>query len=235
MSQTNVLIVDDEWNMRNLVRLYLSNCNYEVHEAKDGYEALTKIDNKTFDLVILDVMMPGLDGWAVCKKIRETKQIPILMLTARTDTKDKVHGLTIGADDYLVKPFDPNELSARVQALLRRAKFVEHAQQQSKVITVAEMVLDVDKREVYIHDSSIDLTPKEFDLLQVLIEHPGRVYSRDVLLEQIWGYDYIGDVRTVDTHVKNVREKVRKAGLSYNPIETVWGVGYKHKEPEKTI
>ncbi|WP_100404690.1 response regulator transcription factor [Bacillus solitudinis] len=234
MSQSKVLVVDDEWNMRNLIRVYLSESQCNVAEAKDGYEALSKMEEESFDLMILDVMMPGLDGWEVCTQVRQSKQIPILMLTARSETKDKVHGLSIGADDYLVKPFAPEELVARVEALLRRYNFVEKRNQSSR-ITTNGMTLDVEKREVLVNDSIIDLTPKEFDLFKLFIKHPGRVYSRDVLLEQIWGHDYFGDVRTVDTHIKNVREKVRKAGLAYNPIETVWGVGYKHKEPDTTI
>lgn len=232
MNKCQILIVDDEWNMRNLLRVYLTKNNFDVTEAKDGHEALSKIEQTAFDLIILDVMMPDIDGWEVCAQVRQTKQIPILMLTARTETKDKVHGLNMGADDYLVKPFVPEELIARVEALLRRSSFTEKTNPQSKVVTIQGVRIDPEKREVLIHGQPIELTLKEFDLLYVLANHLGRVYNRELLLDHIWGNDYFGDLRTVDTHVKNVREKVRKAGLSYNPIQTVWGVGYKCKEPD---
>jgi two-component system response regulator ResD len=232
MDKFKVLVVDDEWNMRNLLRVYLTKDGFEVSEAKDGFEALSKIEHDTYDLIVLDIMMPGMDGWEVCAKVRQTQNIPILMLTARTEIKDKVHGLNIGADDYLIKPFASEELVARVQALLRRTVATKLNDQQSTCIVKQGIKVDVEKREIFIMDEPIELTPKEFDLFYTLIDHPGRVYSRDVLLEQVWGSDYFGDFRTVDTHVKNVREKVRKAGLTYNPIQTVWGVGYKFKEPD---
>ncbi|MGJ9385397.1 response regulator transcription factor [Salipaludibacillus sp. CF4.18] len=230
MSRSQVLIVDDEWNMRNLLRVYLTKGDFDVIEAKDGHDALSTIQHQTFDLIILDIMMPGMDGWEVCAHIRQTSQTPILMLTARTETKDKVQGLSMGADDYLVKPFEPEELMARVKALLRRS---EVTNSKSTILSIQDMKIDPEKREVLIHDQLVELTPKEFDLLYALIAHPGRVYSREVLLDQIWGNDYFGDLRTVDTHVKNVREKIRKAGLSYSPIQTVWGVGYKSKDLEE--
>ncbi|WP_227935946.1 response regulator transcription factor [Alkalihalobacillus deserti] len=231
MDKFKVLVVDDEWNMRNLLRVYLTKDGFEVSEAKDGLEALSKIEHNSYDLIILDVMMPGMDGWEVCKKIRLNQNILILMLTARTEIKDKVHGLNIGADDYLVKPFASEELVARVQALLRRTETTKLNEQQSTSIVKQGIKVDLEKREILIMDEFIELTPKEFDLFFTLIDHPGRVYSRERLLEQVWDVDYFGDFRTVDTHVKNVREKVRKAGLTYNPIQTVWGVGYKFKEP----
>lgn len=232
MSRSQVLVVDDEWNMRNLLRVYLTKGDYDVIEAKDGHDALLTIQHQTFDLIILDIMMPGMDGWEVCAHIRQTMQTPILMLTARTETKDKVQGLTMGADDYLVKPFEPEELMARVKALLRRSDLSGVANSKSKILTIQDMKIDPEKREVLIHDQPIELTPKEFDLLYILIDNPGRVFSREVLLDQIWGNDYFGDLRTVDTHVKNVREKIRKGSLSYSLIQTVWGVGYKYKELE---
>ncbi|RKL69230.1 DNA-binding response regulator [Salipaludibacillus neizhouensis] len=230
MRKSLVLVVDDEWNMRNLLRVYLTKGNFDVIEAKDGHEALSTIQHQNIDLIILDIMMPGMDGWEVCAHIRQTSRTPILMLTARTETKDKVQGLTMGADDYLVKPFEPEEMMARVKALLRRS---EGTSSNSTILTIQDMKIDPEKRKAYIHDQPFELTPKEFDLLCVLINHPGRVFSREVLLDQIWGNDYFGDLRTVDTHVKNVREKVRKAGLTYSPIQTVWGVGYKSKDLEE--
>ena len=230
MNQAHILIVDDEWNMRNLLRVYLTKHDFRVTEAKDGHETLEKMSDDTFDLIILDIMMPGMDGWEVCVRVRQTMQTPILMLTARTETKEKVQGLNMGADDYLVKPFDPEELIARVQALLRRSSMSEAT--VGEMITFEGLRIDPERREVRVHDQSVELTPKEFDVLYLLADHPGRVYSRETLLDQVWENDYFGDVRTIDTHVKNIREKVRQAGLSYNPIQTVWGIGYKCKEPD---
>lgn len=227
MQKFQILVVDDEWNMRNLLRIYLTKNGYEVTEAKNGFEALSLVAGLDFDVIILDVMMPEMDGWEVCSKIRETKQTPILMLTARTETKDKVHGLTVGADDYLVKPFEPEELIARVFALLRRSQISDAGVMQSKPIKHPDMTIDPMGRVVFISDKSIDFTPKEFDLLYLLADQSKRAFTREALLTQVWGHDYFGDIRTVDTHVKNIRDKARKAGLSYNPIQTVWGVGYK--------
>lgn len=233
MNKFQLLVVDDEWNMRNLLRIYLTKNGFAVTEARNGHEALSLVEQQDFDLIILDIMMPDMEGWEVCKKIRETKQIPILMLTARTDTKDKVYGLNIGADDYLVKPFEPEEMIARVFALLRRANISEMTNRQEKKISFGELMIDPAGRQVWVNDQPIDFTPKEFDVLHLLAKNPGHVFSREKLLQQIWGDDYFGDERTVDTHVKNIREKVRKAGLSYVPIQTVWGVGYKFKGPDE--
>jgi two-component system response regulator ResD len=227
MPKIHLLVVDDEWNMRNLLRIYLTKSGFQVTEASNAHEALKLIGQFPFDLVLLDIMMPDMDGWEVCRRIRETKQMPIIMLTARTETKDKVHGLNVGADDYLVKPFEPEELIARVFALLRRSNLIEPAAVWSKVISYSDLQIDPEARQVFVKEHPIELTPKEFDLLYFLAEHPNRAYSREILLEQVWGTDYFGDIRTVDTHIKNVREKIRKAELSYTPIQTVWGVGYK--------
>jgi two-component system response regulator ResD len=233
MQKLHLLVVDDEWNMRNLLRIYLTKSGFQVTEANNGTEALKLIEQTSFDLILLDVMMPDMDGWEVCKKIRLASQTPILMLTARTETKDKVHGLNLGADDYLVKPFEPDELIARVFALLRRSSLSEPIQGESKSISYPDLNIDPEARQVRIMDQPIELTPKEFDLLYFLAVNPNKAFTREILLEQVWGGDYFGDIRTVDTHVKNIREKARKAGLSYIPIQTVWGVGYKFdRQPE---
>ena len=226
MNKLQVLVIDDEWNVRNLLRIYLANEGFEVKEAKNGNEGVQLANKLSFDLIILDVMMANMDGWEVCQKIRETKNTPILMVTARTDTKDKVKGLTIGADDYLVKPFDSDELMARVFALLRRSS-ISQTTTESTVITYQDLTIDPEGRQVLVREQLVVLTPKEFELLLVLAEQSRRAFKRENLLERVLGIDYFGDFRTVDSHVKNIREKVRKAGLSFNPIQTIWGVGYK--------
>jgi len=232
MQKIHVLVVDDEWNMRNLLKIYLAKNGLRVTEASSGNEALEYIGQTPFDIILLDVMMPDMDGWEVCKKIRETKQTPILMLTARTETKDKVLGFHAGADDYVVKPFEPEELMARVFALLRRSSLTETTNVSEKSIFYPNIEINPSARQVRIKNESVECTPKEFDLLRFVAEYPNRAFTREMLLEQVWGIDYFGDIRTVDTHVKNIREKLRKAGLSYNPIQTVWGIGYKFQALE---
>lgn len=231
LNKLRVLIVDDEWNMRNLIKIYLHKNGFDIKEAVNGTEAVELVRNESFELVILDVMMPGMDGWQVCESIRGFSNVPVLMLTARTDTKDKVKGLQIGADDYLSKPFDADELIARVFALIRRNSIVQQAEpEHMQRIAFEHLTIHPEGREVYVDDRSVELTPKEFDLFRLLAEHPKRAYKREMLLDLVWGADYYGDVRTVDTHIKNIREKTQKAGLPYNPIQTVWGVGYKFNE-----
>jgi two-component system response regulator ResD len=235
MQKFQILVVDDEWNMRNLLRIYLTKNGYEVTEAKNGLEALSLVEKRAFDVIILDVMMPEMDGLEVCGKIRETNQTPILMLTARSEIKDKVYGINIGADDYLVKPFEPEELIARVFALIRRSHLSETGAADMKTIKQGNLTIDPEGRQVLVQEQPVDFTPKEFDLLHLFADQSKRAFSRESLLEQIWGADYYGDIRTVDTHIKNIRDKVRKAGLSFNPIQTVWGVGYKFQGPEQCL
>lgn len=232
MQNLHLLVVDDEWNMRNLLRIYMTKNGFQVTEASSGTEALKLLNQNNYDLVLLDVMMPDMDGWEVCKKIRHMSQIPVLMLTARTETKDKIQGLNLGADDYVVKPYEPDELLARVFALLRRSSGTDSIQPASNTISYLDLMVDPDARQVRIMDQVIELTPKEFDMLHFLATHPKKAFTREILLEQVWGGDYFGDIRTVDTHVKNIREKARKAGLSYVPVQTVWGIGYKFDRPE---
>ncbi|MCR8644347.1 response regulator transcription factor [Paenibacillus sp. N1-5-1-14] len=228
MTEQRVLIVDDEWNMRNLIRIYLKKEGFTTFEAANGYEALSMMKAQAFDMMILDVMMPGMDGWEVCKTIRKSdSNIPILMLTARSETKDKVAGLGLGADDYLTKPFEPEELVARVLSLLRRSNLRQVTAVPQTKIHFPNIRIVPDARDIYICEKAVDFTPKEFDLMLILAQNTQRAYAREELVEQLWGFDYEGDSRVIDTHVKNIREKLSRAGLTYNPIQTVWGVGYK--------
>ncbi|WP_306307170.1 response regulator transcription factor [Alicyclobacillus acidiphilus] len=220
-----VLIVDDEAQMRNLIRIYLQSAGYSVEEAVDGMDALHAIDRSRPHVVILDIMMPGMDGFETCARIRDKDpEIPVLMLTARTSIEDKVSGLSQGADDYLTKPFDGRELVARVQALIRRAHLDETSELRFDNIG---LVIDMTRRTVVAGTKHISLTPKEFELMLLLARHPGRTFSREEILERIWSNDYEGETRTVDSHVKNIREKLRDAGLEPSPVKTVWGIGYK--------
>jgi DNA-binding response OmpR family regulator len=231
LNKLQVLIVDDEWNMRNLIRIYLTKEGITTREASTGHEALTLLKQQNFDLILLDVMMPDMDGWQVCKAVREVSSIPILMLTARSETKDKVLGLGIGADDYLTKPFEPEELIARIYSLVRRSMLTSNQQPLKKVLTYPELVIYPDAREVQILETAIEFTLKEFDLLTALAQNAHRVFTREELVERLWGNDYEGENRVIDTHIKNIREKLHKAGLSYNPVQTVWGLGYKFEIP----
>lgn len=227
MSKLQVMVVDDEWNMRNLLRIYLTREGFEVKEASNGFEALEMTGNHHFDMILLDLMLPDMDGWQVCKKIRERDQVPILMLTARSETKDKVYGLGIGADDYLTKPFEPEELLARVYSLIRRSAITNNIKLQEPALEFTNLKILPEGREVLILDHFTEFTQKEFDLLLVLTKSGQRAFSRDELVNLIWGNEYEGDIRVVDTHIKNIRDKAQRAGLGYNPVQTVWGVGYK--------
>ncbi|MDC3418142.1 response regulator transcription factor [Aquibacillus salsiterrae] len=225
-----ILIVDDEWNMRNLLKIYLSN-RFETQEASNGVDAIQLVKENNYDLVVLDIMLPDIDGWEVCTTIRQTKQMPILMLTARDDMKDKVYGFEIGADDYLTKPFAPEEFIARVKALLRRTNPPAQGL-GTETIQLTDLVIYSNSREVYVNDKQVDLTPKEFDILFCLAGSPKQVFTRDILLDRVWNASEYRDARAIDTHVKNLREKLRAKGLHYNPIKTVWGVGYRLYDPE---
>lgn len=229
-SRGRILIVDDEWNMRNLLKVHLF-AHFDAEEAAGGQEALSLLEQKTFSLVILDIMMPGMDGWEVCEKIREKNAVPILMLTARGDVKDKVEGFSAGADDYLVKPFDAEELVARVKALIRRAQLTSISE-ASYIIQVNDLKIDRQERLVYVGTTALDMTPKEFDLIELLATNPKIIFTREMLMDRVWGVHEVREIRTADTHVKNVREKFRKSGLSFNPIRTVWGKGYKFQLPD---
>ncbi len=224
---TRVLFVDDERNIFELARLYLEQEGFTVTYAPDGDQALRHIHHERPDLVILDIMLPGRDGWSVCKEVRQAgNPVPIIMLTAKDDDVDKILGLELGADDYITKPFNPRELVARVKAVLRRTASRGPAKQ---VYCAGDVRLDVERREVWVGSKRINVRPKEFDLLQAFLEHPGRAWSRDQLLDRVWGYTYAGDTRTVDVHVAGLREKLKGSGVH---IETVWGYGYKLVESE---
>nr|WP_209467477.1 response regulator transcription factor [Symbiobacterium terraclitae] len=220
VKRPTVLVVDDEPRMRELIRLYLA-AECDVHEAEDGLAALRAVQAIGPDLVLLDVMMPNLDGWETLKRIREETSIPVIMLTARGDVPDRVHGLRMGADDYIAKPFDGRELAARVQAVLRRSSGQVEA---SAPIRRGSLTIRPADRTAAYAGRTLALTPKEFDLLALLAAHPGQAFSREKLLDRIWGPDYAGDTRTVDTHIKNLREKL---GEGAGMIATVWGVGYR--------
>ena len=219
-----ILIVDDEEKIRKLVRLYLEKEGFEVEEAEDGRDALEKFRAGQFSLLIVDLMMPDIDGWRVCRNIRESSALPIIMLTARGEEFERVLGLELGADDYLVKPFSTKELVARVKALLRRS--TGQLQSVSSEITAGSLCIDKERHRVSIGDEVINLTPLEFDLLYFLAKNRGRVFTREQLMETVWGYDFYGDARTVDTHVKKIREKLTPQEVK-GMLVTVWGVGYK--------
>jgi DNA-binding response OmpR family regulator len=219
-----VLVVDDEVHIVELARLYLSREGYEVEGVADGTQALARFGQVKPDLVVLDIMLPGTDGLTLCKEIRKQSQVPIIMLTARDEVTDKVVGLEVGADDYLTKPFHPQELVARAKALLRRARLEPD---QPKLIRAGKLEVDLERHEVRQGAARVQLRPKEFDLLALLARHPGRVFQRSELLDLVWGYDFPGYTRTVDVHVQQVREKLAAAKISDPSIQTVWGVGYR--------
>lgn len=220
MNRYRVLVVDDESDMRQLVGMYLDNFGYEWGEAENGKEALKKLETDHYDFVVLDIMMPEMDGLSFCKEIRKTSDVPIIFLTAKGEEWNRVNGLRMGADDYIVKPFSPGELVARMEAVLRRYT----KQEQQEEIQFGPILINEKSRRIEADGELISLTVKEFDLLYFLCQHTGQVFSREQLLEKVWGYDYAGSTRTVDTHVKTMRLKLGESG---NYIQTVWGVGYK--------
>ncbi|MGE7692102.1 response regulator transcription factor [Lysinibacillus sp. NPDC097214] len=221
---TTVLIVDDEQDMRNLIEMMLNNSKFETLTAASGTEAYDIIVREKIDLVLLDVMMPHEDGFAVCQSIRAMSNIPIIFLTARDANEDKVKGLTIGGDDYIVKPFTNDELVARIHAVLRRSGTnIEELQQ--KYVVFGPIKIDETARKVSVDGKSIPLTLKEFELLHLFMNNPGNAYTREQLLERIWDIDYVGGTRTVDTHIKTLRIKLGKEAAEH--IQTVWGVGYR--------
>ena len=216
------LVVEDEESIASFVSLYLKNAGFEVRTAENGTDALAAAEAKEPALIILDLMLPDIDGIEVCRRLRQRTDVPILMLTARDEDIDKIIGLEVGADDYMTKPFNPRELVARVKSILRRAT-PERREAQGERIVHGDLIVDAGRREVTVNGVEVQLAPKEFDLLWELLDHRGIVLTRDQLLERVWGYTFAGDTRTVDVHVRQVRRKLGEAA----PIVTVWGVGYK--------
>ena len=223
MPNETILVVDDEANIRDLARLYLEKDGYKVVIAQDGAQALTQAREADPALIVLDLMLPEVDGWEVCRRVRADSNVPILMLTARDDDIDKIVGLEMGADDYLTKPFNPRELVARVRAILRRVQSTASVA-TNEARQIGDVTIDPTSREVMVGDIRVQLRTKEFDLLLTLADHKNIVLSRDQLLDLVWGYEFYGQTRTVDVHIAHLREKLSDSSLM---IETVWGMGYK--------
>jgi len=219
-----VLIVEDDSNIAELLRLYLEKDGFDVTIAVNGAEGLAEFERTEPDLILLDIMMPVLDGWGVCREIRTVSNVPIIMLTAKGETLDKVTGLEMGADDYIVKPFEVGELMARIHAVMRR--FDVTGGPESKRLVFDNLIIDMDSFELLVRDERVEAPPKEMELLFHLASSPNRVYTRNQLLDEVWGFDYFGDSRTVDVHIKRLREKLENVSEKWS-LKTVWGVGYK--------
>ena len=224
MPMLKILLVDDDPNIRQLVNLYLQKEGFEVTMADRGDEALKMFKASPPNLILLDIMLPGMDGWQVCREVRKISNIPIIMLTAKDETFDKVLGLELGADDYVAKPFDMKELVARIKAVSRR---FQAADAPEKELVFPGLTININQYTVMYMGKELEMPPKELELLYFLASHPGMVFTREQLLEQVWGYDYFGDSRTVDVHVKRLREKLTEGEKLGWQIKTVWGVGYK--------
>ena len=221
----SVLVAEDDRNIAELLQMYLEREGYAVTVAYDGGQALTKFRSIQPDLVLLDVMMPVMDGWGVCRAIRAESQTPIIMLTAKGETDDKVTGLKSGADDYITKPFEMKEVLARIEAVLRRTGTIS-TEKKSRRLVFDKLTIDMDAFELIVDGKKVDTPPKEMELLYYLASSPNRVYTRNQLLDEVWGFDYFGDSRTVDVHVKRLREKLEVVSENWS-LKTVWGVGYK--------
>ncbi|HEY0826750.1 MAG TPA: response regulator transcription factor [Bacilli bacterium] len=232
----SILVVDDEERIRRLLRMYLEKEGYQIEEAEDGEAALAKATEKDFDLILLDLMLPGMDGIEVCTKLRQIKSTPIIMLTAKGEEVNRVQGFEVGADDYVVKPFSPREVIYRVKAILRRSSATAYLSKDDNVsnnIVFPHLVIEHDAHRVTAGGQEVGLTPKEYELLHYLATSPDKVFSREDLLKDVWNYEFFGDLRTVDTHVKRLREKLNKVSPEASAmITTVWGVGYKLEVPK---
>lgn len=225
MTNAKILVADDDRNICELLRMYLEKEGYTVVLAANGEEALQKFDEENPDILLLDVMMPRLDGWQVCRELRKKSECPIIMITAKGETFDKVLGLELGADDYVVKPFEPKEIIARIKAVLRRTGKAS-AETDKKEVNYDKLTVNMTKYELKVDGKVIDTPPKELELLFHLASNPNRVYTRDQLLDEVWGFEYYGDSRTVDVHIKRLREKLEGVSEKWS-LKTVWGVGYK--------
>lgn len=227
MNQVKILVVDDESRMRKLVKDFLVRNDYKVLEAADGEEAVDIfLENKDIALIILDVMMPKMDGWMVCKEVRALSQVPIIMLTAKSDERDELLGFELGVDEYISKPFSPKILVARVEAVLRRTSGIT----QEEKIVAGDITLDISAHTVKVKEKSVELSYKEFELLNYFVVNQGVALSREKILNNVWNYDYFGDARTIDTHVKKLRSKLGECG---EYIKTIWGMGYKFEIEEE--
>lgn len=233
MSKERILIIEDEANIMELVAYNLEKEGWVVSRAATGEDGWEKVQNEHPDLVILDLMLPGIDGMEVCRRIRQTKltrDIPIIILTAKAEEADRVLGLESGADDYVTKPFSPRELVARIRAILRRVDKSFSEAEEKETLVLGPIKMDLRRHKVFVRDEEINLTPKEFDLLHLLLSHPGRAFSREYLLENLWGYEFFGDTRTVDVHVRRLRQKIEEDPAQPYWLETVRGVGYRMRE-----
>ena len=219
----DILVVEDDYNISNLIHMYLVKEGFDVRLASDGAKAIEEFQKKVPDLIVLDIMLPVMDGWAVCARIRETSRVPIIMLTAKSEVFDRIHGLEMGADDYVVKPFEMKELIARINAVLRRS---EISNDTSKTLSYDKLTINLDAYELTVGGKKIDTPPKELELLYHLASTPNKVYTRNQLLDEVWGFDFFGDSRTVDVHIKRLREKIENVSSQW-ALRTVWGVGYK--------
>ena len=219
----DILVVEDDYNISNLIYMYLAKEGFDVRLASDGAKAVAEFQKKVPDLIVLDIMLPVMDGWAVCARIRESSKVPIIMLTAKSEVFDRIHGLEMGADDYVVKPFEMKELIARINAVLRRSEIPNDT---SKALSYDKLSINLDAYELIVDGKKIDTPPKELELLYHLASTPNKVYTRNQLLDEVWGFDYFGDSRTVDVHIKRLREKVENVSRQW-ALRTVWGVGYK--------
>ena len=224
MEKQKILVVDDDKHIAELISLYMMKEGYETREIYDGKEAAAAVEDFQPDLILLDLMLPGMDGYQVCTEVRKTSRVPIIMLTAKGETFDKVLGLELGADDYIVKPFEMKELIARINAVLRRTEIPNDT---SKKLHFDKLTIDLDSYELIVDGKKIDTPPKELELLYHLAATPNRVYTRNQLLDEVWGFDYFGDSRTVDVHIKRLREKIEDTPSDPKLLQTVWGVGYR--------
>lgn len=237
MSQTvKILVVDDEERIRRLLKMYLEREKFEIDEAADGEEALEKALKNDYNVILLDLMLPGIDGMEVCQRVREKKSTPIIMLTAKGEETNRVQGFEVGTDDYVVKPFSPREVVYRVKALLRRSSETAYLRTDTtaqNVIVFPDLTIDHDAHRIIAGGEEVLLTPKEYELLHYLAKSPDKVFTREDLLKDVWNYDFFGDLRTVDTHIKRLREKLNKVSpKAAEMIATVWGIGYKLEVPK---